>query len=75
MTERRNRSFALLVAGMLGGLMGAPSWALDPQPEVPSKPGALAPTALNPQPEVPSKAQKGAQKKKSAKPPGSASGS
>ena len=50
------RLLAVVALGTPGLLTGAPAWALNPQPEVPSKSrGVTKPKALNPQPEVPSK--------------------
>jgi hypothetical protein len=48
----------VVFAGALSVAVSGTSWALNPQPEVPSKPRPDAranPKALNPQPEVPSK--------------------
>lgn len=53
------RTMMKLLSGMAAGLAVSHSvYALNPQPEVPSKPaqdGQTKPKALNPQPEVPSK--------------------
>ena len=53
------RTMMKLLSGMAAGLAVSRSvYALNPQPEVPSKPaqdGQTKPKALNPQPEVPSR--------------------
>lgn len=61
-TIQRGATAALLAIFVAGGS----AWALNPQPEVPSKPSPVArssPKALNPQPEVPSKAREVGQPK------------
>lgn len=65
MNASKREWIRLVFGGVLSAAVGGRAWALNPQPEVPSKPvNALNPKALNPQPEVPSKPKKTAHKKK-----------